>query len=34
MMGVDLTTAAGMTVWREHSVNFVLAAVRATNREQ
>ena len=34
MMGVDLTTAAGMTAWREHSVNFVLAAVRATNREQ
>jgi AcrR family transcriptional regulator len=30
MMGVDLTTAAGMTTWRDHSVEFILAAVRAT----
>jgi AcrR family transcriptional regulator len=30
MMGVDLTTEAGMAAWRDHSVEFVLAAVRAT----
>jgi AcrR family transcriptional regulator len=32
MMGVDLKTEAGMTALREHSVEFVLAAVRATGR--
>jgi AcrR family transcriptional regulator len=30
MMGVDLMTEAGMATWRDHSVEFVLAAVRAT----
>jgi AcrR family transcriptional regulator len=29
MMGIDLTTAAGMSTWRDHSVEFILAAVRA-----
>jgi AcrR family transcriptional regulator len=28
MMGVDLTTEAGMTAWRDHSLDFILAAVR------
>jgi AcrR family transcriptional regulator len=32
MMGVDLKTEAGMTAWREHSVEFILAAARATGR--
>jgi AcrR family transcriptional regulator len=30
MMGVDLKTEAGMAAWREHSVEFILAAVRAS----
>jgi AcrR family transcriptional regulator len=29
MMGVDLTTEAGMAAWRDHSLDFILAAVRA-----
>jgi AcrR family transcriptional regulator len=29
MMGVDLATEAGMAAWRDHSVDFILAAVRA-----
>jgi AcrR family transcriptional regulator len=33
MMGVDLATEAGMAAWRDHSVEFVLAAVRATARD-
>jgi AcrR family transcriptional regulator len=33
MMGIDLTTEAGMTIWRNHSVDFVLAAARATGHE-
>ena len=33
MMGVDLTTEAGMAAWRDHSVEFVLAAVRAPGHD-
>jgi AcrR family transcriptional regulator len=33
MMGIDLTTEAGMAAWRDHSVEFVLAAVRATGHD-
>jgi hypothetical protein len=33
MMRVDLTTEAGVTAWRNHAVDFVLAAARATGRE-
>jgi hypothetical protein len=33
MMGVDLATEAGMAKWREHSVEFVLAAVRPTGHD-
>ena len=33
MMGVDLTTEAGMAAWRSHSVEFILAAVRATGHD-
>jgi AcrR family transcriptional regulator len=29
MMRLDLNTAAGKTIWREHAANFILAAVRA-----
>jgi AcrR family transcriptional regulator len=33
MMGIDLTTEAGMAAWHDHSVEFVLAAVRATGHD-
>jgi AcrR family transcriptional regulator len=33
MMGIDLSTEAGMTAWRDHAVDFVLSAARATGRD-
>jgi AcrR family transcriptional regulator len=33
MMGVDLTTPSGMEAWRDHAVEFIMAAVRATGGE-
>jgi AcrR family transcriptional regulator len=33
MMGIDLSTEAGMSAWRDHAVDFVLSAARVTSRE-
>ena len=33
MMGIDLSTEAGMSAWRDRAVDFVLSAARVTSRE-
>jgi AcrR family transcriptional regulator len=33
MMGVDLATAEGIAIWRDHSVEFILASIRAPGVE-
>jgi hypothetical protein len=32
-MGIDLTSEVGIAAWREHSVEFILSAVRATGHD-